>query len=303
MPSMREIRERISSIQDIHKITNAMYLISSSKLKKVRKNLAATEPYFHKLQTTLDDILVHTPSTKQRFFDKRPSIPEENRKKGYIIITADKGLCGSYNHNILRLAEQEIAKSDNCRLFIIGQVGRMYFERRIRSGAHASVDSEFLYTAKDPTLYTAREIAETVLDIFVRKELDDIYIIFTDMISSSKFVPTIKQILPFSRLHFGMTEDGTMKKMPKADFLPSPEVVMEYLIPNYVKGLIYGAMVEAFSCEQQSRMTAMDAATTSAKDMLKNLSLVYNRARQAAITQEINEVISGTLGTHDSDYT
>ena len=97
MANMREIRERISSIEQILKITNAMYLISSSKLKKVKKNLAATEPYFHKLQTTLDDILDHTPSIRQKYFDKRKSIPGEQRKKGYIIITADKGLCGSYN--------------------------------------------------------------------------------------------------------------------------------------------------------------------------------------------------------------
>ena len=301
MANMREIRERINSIEQILKITNAMYLISSSKLKKVRKNLEATEPYFHKLQTTLDDILDHTPSTKQKYFDKRKDIPEEERKKGYIIITSDKGLCGSYNHNILKLAEQEIAKSPNCYLYVMGQVGRMYFSRKNRSGVHAVMDKEFLYTTQNPTLYRARDIAELVLEKFETKQLDEVYVLYTEMINSAKFEPKIIPVLPFSRHHFAMTEDGVLKKLPKASFHPSPEVVMDYLIPNYLKGIIYGAMVEAFSCEQQARMTAMDAASTSAGEMIKELSLLYNRARQAAITQEITEVVSGAKGLHKEE--
>ena len=120
MPNMREIRERIASIQQILKITNAMYLMSSSKLKKARKSLEATEPYFYKLQTTIDSVLEHTPHTRQKFFDRRQDIPSEMRKKGYIVITADKGLCGSYNHNIMKYTEQALADAgnpENCYLF------------------------------------------------------------------------------------------------------------------------------------------------------------------------------------------
>ena len=113
------------------------------------------------------------------------------------------------------------------------------------------------------------------------------------MVNSSLQETRTLRLLPFERKHFGKAADGTMKKLPKASFMPSPEEVMNYLIPQYAKGIIYGAMVEAFCCEQQSRMTAMDAATTSAKDMIKDLSLLYNRARQAAITQEITEVCGG----------
>ena len=113
------------------------------------------------------------------------------------------------------------------------------------------------------------------------------------MVNSSLQEPRTLRLLPFERKHFGKAADGTMKKLPKASFMPSPEEVMNYLIPQYAKGIIYGAMVEAFCCEQQSRMTAMDAATNSAKDMIKDLSLMYNRARQAAITQEITEVCGG----------
>jgi F-type H+-transporting ATPase subunit gamma len=272
------------------KITNAMYLMSSSKLKKARKSLEATEPYFYKLQSTIDSVLEHTPHTRQQFFDRRADIPEEKRKKGYIVITADKGLCGSYNHNIMKYTEQELAKAadiDNCYLFVMGQVGRMHFQRKMR------VDGEFLYTTQNPTLYRAGEIADMVIDKFDNGELDEVYLIYTDMINSSQQETRTLRLLPFERRHFGKAADGTMKKLPKASFMPSPEEVMNYLIPQYAKGIIYGAMVEAFCCEQQSRMTAMDAATTSAKDMIKDLSLMYNRARQAAITQEITEVCGG----------
>ena len=290
MPNMREIRERIASIQQILKITNAMYLMSSSKLKKARKSLEATEPYFYKLQSTIDSVLEHTPHTRQQFFNRRSDIPEEKRKKGYIVITADKGLCGSYNHNIMKYTEQELAKAadiDNCYLFVMGQLGRIHFQRKMR------VDGEFLYTTQNPTLYRAGEIADMIIDKFENGELDEVYLIYTDMINSSQQETRTLRLLPFERRHFGKAPDGTMKKLPKASFMPSPEEVMNYLIPQYAKGIIYGAMVEAFCCEQQSRMTAMDAATNSARDMIKDLSLMYNRARQAAITQEITEVCGG----------
>ena len=130
-------------------------------------------------------------------------------------------------------------------------------------------------------------------------ELDEVYLLYTDMINSNLQEPRTLRLLPFERRHFGKAPDGTMKKLPKASFVPSPEKVMDYLIPNYAKGIIYGAMVEAFCCEQQSRMTAMDAATNSAKDMIKDLSLLYNRARQAAITQEITEVCGGAASLDD----
>ncbi|MDE5834134.1 MAG: ATP synthase F1 subunit gamma [Ruminococcus sp.] len=296
MANIREIRERIASIQQILKITNAMYLISSSKLKKARKSLDATTPYFEKLQSTIESILEHTPHTRQTYFDRRQNVPENKRKKGYIVITADKGLCGSYNHNILRYTEQKLSDSpnpDNCYLFVMGHVGRMYFQNRMKTKKQAYVDGEFLYTTQNPTLYRAREIAEIVLEKFEKKELDEVHLIYTNMINSSQFEPKSVQLLPFSRRHLGKANDGTMKKLPKASFVPSPEEVMAYLIPNFAKGIIYGAMVEAFCCEQQARMTAMDSATNSAKDMIKDLSLLYNRARQAAITQEITEVVGG----------
>ncbi|MDE7099307.1 MAG: ATP synthase F1 subunit gamma [Ruminococcus sp.] len=299
MANIREIRDRTESIKQILKITNAMYLISSSKLKKARKALESTEPYFYKLQNTIESVLEHTPHTEQQYFNRRSDIPTEKRKRGYIVITGDKGLCGSYNHNILKYAEQKLNEApdiDNCYLFVMGQVGRMYFQKRMKS-----VDGEFLYTTQNPTLYRAGEIADIVIDKFSRGELDEVWLLYTDMISSTLQETKSLQLLPFERRHFGKDKDGTIRKLPKASFVPSPEKVMEYLIPNYAKGIIYGAMVEAFCCEQQSRMTAMDSATNSAKDMIKDLSLLYNRARQASITQEITEVCSGANSLETQD--
>lgn len=284
MANMREIRTRMKSIQDIMKITNAMYLISSSKLKKARKNLIAVEPYFEKLQATIHDILVRAPHVHQVFFERREEINPEDRKKGYIVITADKGLAGAYNHNVIKKAEEEMGKSNNNYLYIVGQVGRQYFRRK-----NVHVDGEFLYTAQNPTLYRAQLMAETIIELFEKRELDDIYVIYTKMITPMKAEVQFAQILPLERKKFERRQAGYQH----ASFEPSAEEVMNHLVPNYIKGLMYGVLTESFSSEQNARMTAMEAATKSAKDMLRELDLLYNRARQASITQEITEIISG----------
>lgn len=285
MSNMREIRSRMRSIQDIMKITNAMYLISSSKIKKARKSLLATAPYFEKLQSTINDILLRTPHIHQVYFERREEIEPENRKKGYIVITADKGMAGAYNHNVIKRAEEEMKNSTNNFLFVVGQVGRRYF---IKKGV--MVDCEFLYTAQDPTMYRAQSITDTILDLFRQGNLDDVYVVYTKMVTPMRAEVQFHKILPLERRKFERRAAGYQH----ARFEPSPEIVMDQLVPNYVKGLIFGILIEAYSCEQNARMTAMEAATRSAKDMLRELGLLYNRARQAAITQEITEVVSGS---------
>lgn len=286
MTNMREIRSRMKSIQDIMKITNAMYLISSSKLKKARKSLTATEPYFETLQTTIQDILMRIPDIEHSAFDMRTDVKEEDKKRGYIVITADKGLAGAYNHNIIKLAEREMSKGKNNFLFAVGQVGRRYFAKK-----NVTVDVEFLYTAQNPTLHRARIIAATIIELYERKELDEVYIIYTKMITPMKAEAEMLQVLPLQKSRFDKVSGKRFNET--AVFNPSPEKVMDKVVPNYIKGLIYGTLVEAFSSEQNARMMAMEAATTSAKEMISDLSLMYNRARQAAITQEITEIASG----------
>lgn len=294
MSSMREIRERIESIQDTMKITNAMYLISSSKLKKARKDLENSQPYFDKLLYAMRSILSRAPEKiDMRYFDKREEIAPEDRKVGYIVITADRGLCGAYNHNVIKLTEEKIAgeNQNHVTLFIMGQVGRAYFQQKAHAGV-LDVDTEFLYTTQNPTIYRARDIADQMLGTFDKKQLDDVYIIYTKMINSLQMEPKVLQLLPLNAEHYVQTE-GEITRHREAEFYPSPNAVMEHLTPNSMKGTIYGAMVESFCSEQQARMTAMESATDSAKEMLDALSLQYNRARQAAITQEITEVVAG----------
>lgn len=284
---MREIKERIGSIGDIMKITNAMYLISSSKLKKARTALEATAPYFENLQYSIHHILKHTGDFSHPFFDNGRNKPEDEKMYGYIVVTGDKGLCGAYNHNIVKLAEQEIAKHKNTSLFVVGTMGRAYFQSR-----GMNVDTEFLYTAQNPALYRARRIQETVTDMFLKGRLDEVYVIFTKL-ERSQEIPTVIKLFPFEREHFAKRNVPDEKRHSTAVFEPSPEAVMDTLVPNYTKGLIFGILTEAFCSEQNARMTAMDSATSSAKDMIAELTLDYNRARQAAITQEITEIVSG----------
>lgn len=288
MANMTEIRSRMKSIQETMKITNAMYLISSTKLRKARARLDATAPYFELLQSTIKDILFHSPEINHTFFDQRKKIKPEDKKRGYVVMTADKGMAGAYNHNVLKLAQQRLAQGSNNTLFVIGQMGRQYFTKK-----KVRIDGEFLYTAQDPSMWRARNIAETLVDLYRKEKLDEIYIIYTKMLTPLKAEPEIIQILPLKRQSFEDMNIELEKYHKIADYSPSPKVVMDHLVPNYVKGLIYGALVESFSSEQNARMMAMQGATESAKDMIKELSLLYNRARQAAITQEITEIVSG----------
>lgn len=284
MANTREIRSRIKGIQDIMKITNAMYLISSSKLKKARKSLQATHPYFEGLQATIHDILVRAPHMHQVFFERREEIEPSERKKGFLVITADRGMAGAYNHNVIKRAEEEMMMSKNNFLFVVGSVGRQYFMRK-----GVEIDCEFLYTAQNPNLYRAQDISETIIELFTEHKLDDVYVIYTKMVTPMRSDVQFVKLLPLERRKFERRANGYQH----AKFDPSPEVVMDYLVPNYLKGLIFGILVESFSSEQNARMTAMEAATKSAKDMLKRLELIYNRARQASITQEITEIVSG----------
>ena len=279
MANAKEIKERMASIQETKKITNAMYLISSTKLRKAREKLDATAPYFELLQSTIKDILFHSPDINHTFFDQRKKIKPEDKKRGYVVMTADKGMAGAYNHNVLKLAQERLAQGNDNTLFVIGQMGRKYFTKK-----NVRIDMEFLYTAQDPSMWRARNIAETLVDLYRKEKLDEIYIIYTKMVTPLKAEPEIIQILPLKRQSFEEMNVELEKYHKIADYSPSPKVVMDHLVPNYVKGLIYGALVESFSSEQNARMMAMQGATESAKDMIRELSLLYNRARQAAIT-------------------
>ena len=278
MANTKEIQNRIKSIKDTQKITNAMYMISSSKLKKARTDLENTEPYFYTLQVAL----------------AREGIKEEDRRRGYLVITADKGMAGAYNHNVIKIAEQELAAHPNSELYVVGQVGRHYFAKK-----GVPIDIHFQYTAQNPSLHRARVIADKMLENYENGDIDEVYIIYTNMKSSVVVEPQMIQLLPMKRTDFaGVPADVFHEEITME---PSPKAVLDRIVPNCVMGYIYGALVESFCSEQNSRMMAMDSATKSAKDMLDDLNIKYNRARQAAITQEITEIAGGARAQRDGN--
>ena len=288
MASIKEIRTHIKSVEQTLKITNAMYLISSSNLRKARKQLNDVEPYFQKIETTISDILHHSPQIAHPFFDKRPDVPAEKRKVGYIVVTGDKGLAGAYNHNILKLAEEKLSTAANPSLFVVGQVGRSYFQEH-----GIPIDVEFLYTAQNPTVARARDISELIMDLYLNRQLDEVYVLFTKMVTSFQMEPTVQKLLPLDPDEFPEYEENRDKYNRDVTYVPSVKAVMDRLVPGYLKGDLFGTLVESYCSEQNARMTAMKSSSDNARSMLQNLNLSYNRARQAAITQEITEVVGG----------
>lgn len=288
MANSREIQTRMKSIKDTMKITNAMCMISSSKLQKARRDLKNTEPYFFTIEEALGKILDLSPDTGNEFFDKREEIDPKERKQGYIVVTADKGMAGAYNHNVIKIAEKEALSDNKNMLFVVGQVGRRYFEKK-----NIPIDINFKYTAQNPNMNRARIISEKVVELFKKRELDEVYIVYTRMINSVTFNAEIKQLLPLKKKR--ITQAASDKNnYQQCFFEPDIDTVFEHIVPNYVAGYVYGALVESFCSEHNARMMAMQTATDAAKDMLKNLDIEYNRARQAAITQEITEVVAGS---------
>lgn len=280
----------MKSIQDTMKITNAMYMISSSKMKRAKKVLADTEPYFFGVHTALERILRHLPDEEResRYLDQRVDVSPEDRKRALIVVTADKGLSGAYNHNIIKVAEEELKKPGSTKLYVLGMVGRQYFSKK-----PVDMDGSFRYTVQKPTMHRARLIAETMVEGFLSGEFDEISILYTEMVNSMREEPVLETLLPLRHPEAEPISLPIDMMREEIRLFPSAKEVMDNIVPSYLVGVIYGALVESYVSENNARMTAMQASTDNAKAMLKDLSIQYNRARQAAITQEITEIISG----------
>lgn len=293
MENMKEIQNRIKSVQDTMKITNAMYMISSTKLQKAKKSLENAEPYFYTLQNTIQRILRHIPDVDNPYFDTRKHIEGQDRKIGFLVVTGDKGLAGAYNQNVYKLVEGKMNTLDHCKLFVVGQQGMHYFPKK-----GYEIEESFHYTAQNPTIERARTIGVSLFDQFKDGELDEVYIIFTRMVNSMEMVAEEIKLLPLhsdelSDLPPDMQEYAKHIHPKPYPMHPSPEAVLDTIVPNYLVGFIHGALVESFASEQNSRVMAMDTATRSAKDLIHDLTIKYNRARQASITQEITEIVGG----------
>ena len=291
MANIKEIRERISSVNDTRKITNAMYLISSTKLRKAKKILSETEPFFFSTKAMIERVVKNLPEgTEHIFLESKNDIPETKKKRGYIVLTDDKGLAGAYNHNAIKLAEEALAKEKGeYKLFVIGEVGRYHF-----NSENVDIEEYFSFTSQNPTLHRARKISAEIMDYFYDRKIDEFYIIYT-IVRGNICEAKMEKLLPLDFLTTLYQKRAPIHGNMYEEFLmdPSPEAVLDNIVPNYVTGFIYGAMVESFCSVQQSRMMAMDNANKNAEQMMVDLKKSYNRQRQAMITQEITEVVSG----------
>ena len=293
MANAREIQGRMKSIKDTMKITNAMYMVSSSKLQKARRDLKNTEPFFYLIQDSLAKILDAAPEAGNRFFDTRDFKSKKDKTVGYLVITADKGLAGAYNHNVIKLAEKLAENEEKGMLFVVGQLGRHYFESK-----SIPIDYNFNYTAQNPTMNRARHIAGVLSKLFLQNKIDEVYVVYTRMVNSMTVEATSQKILPLEKGSIQMQENELVEKYENAAFLPDAQTVFNKIVPDYLTGFIYGALVESYCSEHNARMMAMQTATDSAKEMIRDLSIQFNRARQAAITQEITEVVGGSKASN-----
>lgn len=288
MASTSEIRRRIGSVRQTQKITHAMYLISQAKLRKAKQELDNTRPYFQALQTEIGRVFNADSTIESRYLI--PADPNAKPLPGVpacLLITADKGLAGAYNQNVIRQGQQLMAEHPGTALYVVGEYGRRWFAQR-----GVPVEKSFLYTAQNPTLDRARHIAELLLDRFDAGEINSVWIIYTDMKNGLEATVHQAQVMPLHRERFHAATAATAGDAVY-EFVPSAKAVLDNAARSCLTGYIYSALVDSFCSEQSARMTAMNAADQNAEELLKDLSVQFNRARQAAITQEITEVSAG----------
>lgn len=286
MAGTKEIKDHIESVRDTQKITNAMYLIASTKLRKARADLENTRPYFDALRTEIKRIFRMAGGVESRYF-----FPGDDRlldgTYAYLVITADKGLAGMYNQNVLREAKRLLDKHADAKLFVVGEYGRQYFAHH-----NVPIEKSFLYTAQNPTMHRAREISDTLLELYDSGKIQEIFVVYTDMKNAIAEEVISTRLLPLHQQTFASDHEDLTLRTPFT-FAPSVETVLDTLIPSYISGYIYSALIDSFCSEQNARMTAMRTANDNAEALLSSLSSDYHRLRQAEITQEITEITAG----------
>jgi F-type H+-transporting ATPase subunit gamma len=298
MANLRDVRLRMRAITQTLKVTSAMNLISTSKLRKGRRVLEDTEPFFTRIQKTMCDILTGAEAVESRFLKSRANafaVAGENaapRRSAVLAVTSDKGLAGGYNANVFREVNALCESLSHPLLILIGSIGYRYFVH----SPHVILEN-FSFRSKLPDMEDAKEIADYIISQYLWGMFDEVHIVYTHMYSAVKLLPTRRQILPLDaeKLQEEIARAGQEKRVElRFEYLPSEEEVFDALAPLYIKGIVYGCLVESYAAEQSARMAAMDEASKSAEEMLGSLSLSYNRARQAGITQEVTEIVSGS---------
>lgn len=278
MASMRDIRRRIKSVKSTQQITKAMKMVSASKLRKAQESVVAARPYAQKIQEVLGRLSASAKDYSHPLLEVR-----EVKKVGVVILTGDRGMCGGYNTNIIRLAEHLMAGTEKpVGIVAVGSRGRDYFRRRGRE-----ITEEYVNIGDNPTFIQGKELAGRMVALYSEGIFDEIHLLYTEFKSAMSQRPVDLKLLPIEPV------EGDNAKETEYIYEPSEEGVMEVLLPSYVETVVYRAILEAKASEHGARMTAMSSATDNAVEIIAKLTLTLNRARQAAITTEISEIVSG----------
>ena len=282
MASMRDIKRRKSSVQSTQQITKAMKLVSTVKLQRARTIAERSKAYFDHMYETVTSILARTGSIKHRYLQAG-----ESPKKAVITISSNRGLAGGYNSNIVKLVTgQEDWKKEDVIIYAVGNKGR---ESLARAGYQICRD--FSEVVEEPTYADARDIANVLLKAYEDDEIGEIYLAYTRFVNTVSHVPALLKLLPMEVP--AQEEDVSTSASAIMNFEMEDEEALDLIIPKYVASMIYGGLVEAVASENGARMQAMDNATSNAEEMISDLTLKYNRARQGSITQELTEIIAG----------
>ncbi len=284
MADIREIRSRMKSVADTEKITKAMYMISSSKMRKAKAELERTRPHFDALNNEIKRIFRSGQKINSRYMYPADGTHDLPGAYAYIVVTSDKGLAGFYNHAVIKEFEDQRTDHES-RYFMIGDYGCKYCDVR-----GIPYDAKFRYSADNPSMRITRNMAEYILTEFDEGNISKIFLIYTDMENSISQKAKTVRLLPFHRRDFA---DENQAADIEFDFYPSAETVLENIVRSYVAEYLYSALVDSYCCEQSARMNAMDEADRNAAELMNRLNLEYNHARQGKITREITEIAAG----------
>lgn len=277
---MKEIKTRIASVENTKQITKAMELVSSSKFRRAKEKAESSKAYFNTLKEAVENIAKSTSGVKSEFLKQR-----EVKNRCYVVIAGDRGLAGGYNSNVFKALVAETQDSKNVKVITIGKKAKEFVGKR-EFEIIESVDS-----VENANYEDIMKISKTIMDSYQNGDIDEVKLIYTEFISALSQEPRLVKLLPVS---LEATNGDEKKKSGAAvQYLPSPDAVLGFIVPKYVSGMIYGGLAESYASEQAARRTAMESATDNANEMISNLELQYNRARQAAVTQEISEIVAG----------
>lgn len=280
--SMQDIKRRIKSVTSTEHITSAMKLVSAAKLKRAKDTFEKTTEYFHYITESIADIFNNASDVPVKYLAGN----REVRTTCYIIITSSRGLCGGFNSNVIKEAARQIERDwEKPVIVAVGTKGKEYFEKR-----GYDIYSEYSAPPEDISFLETHEISKPIIDMYNSGEIDEVMIIYTSFKNAMEQEVKCETLLPFD---IGFDPE-VIKHERDVEYEPSIEEVFNYLVPKYVEIKVYGAVVESATCEHAARRLAMENATDNAREMLENLSLFYNRARQAAITDEIIEIVAGS---------